>query len=260
MCITVERAHIEQLRQSINASITKILDDVSERSEEFLLKLKPPAASAAIVFRDFPKAHGLIIQRAVGIALDSHVGGYSETEKRFKFLSGCQVKIDNFFLHNSGQIHLIETKRDMATVRKSAAEVAGRTLHEVAMEIERHVRNATGKRLRHKIRCAFFSYVDENRNEEISINVGTNSKPRKVGFPIYGRRQINELVGQCLGEFITYFDDMVGREISNRVQGIALRPDKKLSDNPLIDRNSGKSTIRFGGSESAPATVERFLS
>jgi hypothetical protein len=98
MCINVERAHIEALQETLDASIRTLKKNAADRSRDFLLQLDPAYATPTIIFRDFPKSHGNILQKAVGIALNSHVGGYTKTEMRFDFLSGCAVSVDNFFL------------------------------------------------------------------------------------------------------------------------------------------------------------------
>ncbi|WP_426613276.1 hypothetical protein [Bradyrhizobium sp. McL0616] len=233
MCISVERAHIETLIETLEASITTLKHSASERSQEFLLQLDPTYAQPAIIFRDFPKTHGNIVQRALGIALNSHIGGYTKTEMRFGFLSGSKVSIDNFFLHSSGQIYLIETKRDMSNVRLDAAEASGRKLYDVARTIEADVERLAGRPLRYPVKCIFFSYVDADKSSTIKLNIGTPSLPQSVEMPVFGRAQINELVGDCLGQFIAYFDDLVGGVISKEIPGLSLRTDKQTSDNPL---------------------------
>jgi hypothetical protein len=102
MCITVEQAHITALSTEFRSTINRLKADVPNRAKDFILELDPAIAPSAIIFRDFPKHHGNLIQRAVGIALGSHIGGYSATEKRFTFLSGFKIIIDNFFVHSSG--------------------------------------------------------------------------------------------------------------------------------------------------------------
>src|SRR5262249_23700239 len=64
------------------------------------------------------------------------------------------------------------------------------------------------------------------------------SLSKSVEMPVFGRAQINELVGDCLGQFIAYFDDLVGGVISEQIPGLSLRTEKKTSDNQLRFENS----------------------
>ena len=155
MCITVEKAHFDQLAIRINETVAGLVTSAPSRGSEFLLELDLGYAEAAIVFRDFPKAHGNIIRDAVGVALKGHIGGISECEKKFKFLSGASVWIDNFFMTSRGQIFLFETKRDFGNVRVDLRRSAARSLYDVAELLEAQTVRVTGRRLRHPFNVYF---------------------------------------------------------------------------------------------------------
>jgi hypothetical protein len=258
MCIAVERAHFDQLALDIRGKILKLRRSATQRGSEFLLTLEPGYAEAAIVFRDFPKAHGNIIQLAVGVALAGHVGGRSETEKRFKFLSGASVSVDNFFLARTGKIYLFETKRNIAQVRDAVRIEAARNLKDVAAGIEAFVTANTGRKLRHPIECAFFSYVHDEApfSDPIRLNVGSPAAPSYVEMPVYGRGEMNALIGDCFGMFLDSFDDFIGQEIGQNIRGIRLRDGKQLDANPLRrglleGDDEGVVLIGTGGCEAA---------
>lgn len=249
MCIAVERAHFEQLIRDIREKISILRRSAPERGSEFLLSLEPSYAEAAIVFRDFPKAHGNIIQKAVGMALAGHVGGLSKTEVRFSFLSGVTVSVDNFFLSARGKIYLFETKRDIANVRDALRVEATRNLKAVAAGIELFVWATTGRTLRHPIECAFFSYVDEEAPRPIRLNVGSPAAPSYVNMPVYGRTEMNALIGDCFGMFLDCFDDFLGQEVGQNIPGVRLRDEKQLDANPLrrgVLGSTDEDSIVFG--------------
>ena len=232
-----------------------------------MLTLNPAIAEAAIIFRDFPKAHGGIIQKAVGVALSGHYGGYAETSKRFGFLSGLNVEIDNFFMDRNGKIYLIETKRQHDNVREEG--VAARNLFPVADQIidparviwvpaaskprqprgwksgpmqdhpgrinNREVRNRTRRRLRYPIECCYFSCVDQSflvaRNA--NINMGTQAAPMFVTMPVYAREDLNRIIGNCFGNYLELVDDFIGRTIAEAVPELSIRVERQVEQNPL---------------------------
>jgi len=260
MCITVEKAHIAELAKRFQSSIEKLIADAPNRAQDFILELDSAIAAPAIVFRDFPKLHGNIVQDAVGVALQSHVGGYSETDKTFKFLSSLNVSIDNFFLHSSGQIYLFETKRDMGQVRRDAAETSARKLTEVASAIAQTVKSRTGKSLRYPIKCAFFSFIDDHSSKVLTCNIASLGAPSTVKVPVYGRAEMNNLIGNCFGLYITSFDDLVGRLVSESMPHLYRRQEKVVADNPLFDiLNSPSGRIVLGEDECKQATEEMVL-
>src|SRR4051794_22069517 len=120
MCITVEKTHLKLLAKKLNGVVAELRREAPTRATEFLLSVDPGYAEATIIFRDFPKRHGNIISAAVKLALDGHVGGLSQSEKNFTFLSGAKVAVDNFFLSSTGRIYLFETRRDFSKVRLDA--------------------------------------------------------------------------------------------------------------------------------------------
>jgi hypothetical protein len=246
VCISVEQAHFDQLARHAREKILELRRSATERGQEFLLSLQPGYAEAAIVFRDFPKVHGNIIQKAVGLALSGHVGGRSETEKRFKFLSGISVSVDNFFLARTGKIYLFETKRDIRNVRVDMREVAARNLKDVAAGIELFVATKTGRKLRYPIELAFFSYVHPKSPfaNQIRLNVGSSAAPLYVTMPVYGRIEMNDLIGDCFGIFLDSFDDFRGQEIGQNIQGVQLPEEKPVGANPL---HMGSSEAEDGG-------------
>jgi hypothetical protein len=260
MCITVEKAHISSLAKTFQSSIERLIADAPNRAKDFILELEPKIAPAAIVFRDFPKLHGNIVQNAVGVALSSHKGGYSETEKKFQFLSSPTISVDNFFLHSSGQIYLFETKRNMQTVRQDAAEASARKLDHVATDISTRVKTRTGRPLRHAIRCIFFSFVDEHSPGELACNVGSGFAPKTINMPIYGRAEMNGLIGECFGQYIANFDDMIARLVSEKIPELCRKREKALSDNPLYDLlHGGEKEISMGGDECKQAEEDQVL-
>src|SRR5262249_32557315 len=133
MCLWVEKAHVLELVRSVNAALSELRKAAPNRAHDLLFDLPPAAIEPAIIFRDFPKRHGNIIQRAVGIALQNHPGGYEATSATFNFLSGLDVQVDNFFMAADGQIYLFETKRDQGNIREEG--VAARNLWDVKGQI-----------------------------------------------------------------------------------------------------------------------------
>jgi hypothetical protein len=122
MCISVERAHVHLLRRQMETCVRRIVRAVNKKADPFL-SLDDQYASETIFYRDFPKAH---------VALRNHPGGLSIIEKRFPFVSGCEVHVDNFFVGGNGKIHLIEPRRQYSKVRVDSAEAAMRKLNGVA--------------------------------------------------------------------------------------------------------------------------------
>jgi hypothetical protein len=215
MCLWVERAHVQELIRSVHETLSTLRDLAPERAQDMLFDLPPRIAAAAIIFRDFPKRHGNIIQRAVGIALENHPGGISQTAARFSFLSGLQVEVDNFFMTRNGQMHLFETKRDYDNVRE--AGVAGRALWDVKQAIEAAVCTETGRSLRHPIKISYFSYANENFDGQPrphKVNIGSQSAPQWISMPIYSREDMNNLIGPCFGEYLRMIDIEIGRVIA----------------------------------------------
>jgi hypothetical protein len=231
--MTIEKAHIAALSEEFRFSIESLVLKAPNRAKDFILELDPSVAAPAIIFRDFPKLHGNIIQRAVGMALNGHIGGLSETEKKFKFLTSV-VSVDNFFLHSSGQIYLFETKRDMRQVRDDAANASARKLGNVADAISANAKSQTGRNLRHPIICAFFSFVDPGVSYVKKCEIGSPSAPNGVSMTVFGRTGMNKLIGKCFGQFIDYFDSMVGGIVSDCIPAIITRPERKILDNPLL--------------------------
>jgi hypothetical protein len=215
MCLWVEMAHHQQLIQNVRETLSELRDLAPERARDMLFDLPPRIAAAAIIFRDFPKRHGNIIQRAVGIALEHHPGGIAQTAARFKFLSGLHVEIDNFFMTRRGQIHLFETKRDYNNVREEG--VAGRNLSVVKRAIEATVLAQTGKKLRYPIGISYFSYADEKfdgKPRPHRVNIGSQSTPQWLTMPIYSREDMSNLIGPCFGEYLRMVDIEIGTAIA----------------------------------------------
>jgi hypothetical protein len=260
MCITVEKAHFDQLAIRIKQTVADLVAIAPSRRSEFLLELDPGYAEAAIVFRDFPKAHGNIISAAVGVALDGHIGGISKCEKTFTFLSGAKVSVDNFFMTSRGQIFLFETKRDFKQVRKDNQRNAARNLYDVAKLLETQAVRTTGRKLRHPIERVFFSYIHERspRRAPVHLNIGTNQAALTISMKVFGRQEMNQLIGPCFGRFINSFDDFFGRQIGEMTHGLRLRHDREVTKNPLYeDRVSDTDfAIHFGADDCPAAPTE----
>ena len=234
MCITVERAEIRLLNGKLNGIINGIRDTAPSRAQDPFMALDPSAAIPMALFRDFPKTHGNIIQHAVGIALKSHLGGLSEVQKRFSFLSGCQIEIDNFFVSRHGKIYLIESKRQIDTVRDSSLSTAVRSLAAVSNEIKTAV-SSLGQTLKHNIECCVYSHADKDfpsaRYEDIEIGDATN--PNKIKICVLSRTDMNNLIGPCFGIWMTYVDDIVARCLKNATEHICVSPESLIDNNPL---------------------------
>lgn len=100
MCLWVEKAHHQELIQNVRETLSELRDLAPERARDMLFDLPPRIAAAAIIFRDFPKRHGNIIEKAVGIALG--------TPSRWHLSNRCSVQIpkwtsrrDRQFLHDA---------------------------------------------------------------------------------------------------------------------------------------------------------------
>ena len=247
MCITIEATHFQQLRRDVHKKIAKLRQEAKGRSKDFLLSLDPLIAEAAIIFRDFPKVHGALIQSAVGTALEGHEGGYSETAKRFSFLSGLTTEVDNFFMDRRGAIFLIETKRSYGNVREDG--VAARNLFPVADFISKSVIERTGRPLRYDVQCCYFSYADELPLEkrQVKINIGTKNSPRMVFMPVLSRSEMNDMIGSCFGEYLRLFDDLVGRAVSIAAPEVFVREERRVENNFLVAVTQTQGLIRVGG-------------
>ena len=266
MCLHVERAHLIELRSNALKALNDLKAAAAYRGQkDFFLHLSGATAEAAIVFRDFPKRHGLIIQKAVGLALLGHAGGYVETSKRFSFLSGMKVEIDNFFVHSSGQIYLIETKRDYDSTQKDG--YTGRSLYDAASHIEQHIRKTTGRALRHPIICAFFSYIHAEFKypKHARVNIGTKSHPDMKRPQVFSRADMNALIGPCFGIFIEQVDDLVAQVARELMPDLVLQTDLLLSRNPLLSaakdtgRDTGELLTVGGEAEERISDVETIL-
>ena len=177
-----------------------------------------PPSNPRLSFETFPRSTANIIQRAVGIALAHHPGGYIATSATFDFLSGLGVEVDNFFMDSGGQIYLFETKRDQGNIREEG--VAGRNLWDVKMLIEDEVRKRMRRSLRYPIKLAYFSYADESFGLEPKphqANLTSKAKPSFVDMPIYARRDMNQLIGPCFGLFLQIVDRAIDTAISRAV-------------------------------------------
>ncbi|BDV37537.1 hypothetical protein DSM21852_07900 [Methylocystis bryophila] len=197
------------------------------------------------------------------MALAGHVGGLSKTEARFSFLSGVSVSVDNFFLSATGKIYLFETKRDIANVRDALKVEATRNMKEVAAGLESYVTAKTGRLLRHPIECAFFSYVDDEAPRPIRLNVGSPTAPSYVDMPVYGRTEMNALIGDCFGMFLDCFDDFVGQEVGQNIPGVRLRGEKQLDVNPLrrgVLGSTDEGIIFFGSAGCVSPSADDILS
>jgi hypothetical protein len=218
MYLWVEKAHVRELIKRVEATLDDLRELAPERSHDLLFDLPPAAVVPAIIFRDFPKRHGNIIQDAVGIALSHHPGGYEVTSAKFKFLSGFAVDVDNFFMAADGQIYLFETKRDQANIREEGAP--GRNLGDVKALIEQEVHTRTGRPLRLPIKLAYFSYANESfggKPKANQANITSKAKPTLVDMPIYSREDMNRLIGPCFGKFLEIVDRVVDTAISEAV-------------------------------------------
>jgi hypothetical protein len=217
MCLWVERAHLRTLLSGVRAQLREIREAASERATDLLFQLPSAMAEPAIIFRDFPKRHGNIIQKAVGIALQNHAGGFTQTSARFPFLSGLTVEVDNFFMNSNGAIYLFETKRDQKNVREEG--VAGRNLSATKDLIEHAVLARTGKRLRHPIQIAYFSYIDEKFDgapRDLNVNIGSKAAPQIIKMPIYSREDMNNLIGPCFGQYLRVVDREIDKAIAEQ--------------------------------------------
>lgn len=257
MCLHVERAHVERLKATISFAFADLKANAPQTANnDFLLRLSPSVAVPSIVYRDFPKRHGNIIQEAVGIALASHRGGYSAVSKRFHFLSGLQVSIDNFFLSSSGQIFLIETKRNHENIREQGT--AARILKDVSEKIQVDVYRRTKRRLQHKIECAYFSYASERFvvPKVVDVNIASPSAPVFFPMPVYSRQDLNALIGPCFGQFLTLVDDLVGRIAHDICPEITLNPDRAVSENMLLTKDDTAELLLLGGEPTGPGPTE----
>jgi len=217
MCLWIEKSHLRELVDSVDTALNELREAAPSRAHDLLFDLPPVATLPAIIFRDFPKRHGNIIQRAVGIALQNHPGGYVQTSASFAFFSGLQVEVDNFFMAANGQIYLFETKRDQGNIREEG--VAGRNLSDVKTLIEAEVRRRTGRSLRNPIKLAYFSYADASfpAPKPLQVNVGSRARPQFVDMPIYSRRDMNALIGPCFGRYLHVVDRLIDTAISKAV-------------------------------------------
>ncbi|KGT79199.1 hypothetical protein MA20_17885 [Bradyrhizobium japonicum] len=218
MCLWVEKAHVKQLINSVEATLERLRKAAPQRAHDLLFDLPAAVVEPAIIFRDFPKAHGNIIQKAVGIALQHHPGGYEQTSLSFSFLSGLKVEIDNFFMASDGQIYLFETKRDQGNIREEG--VAGRNLWDVKNLIEAEVLDRTGRPLRRPVKLAYFSYADESFGgapKPNQANIASKAQPSLVDLPIYSREDMNRLIGPCFGRFLQVVDRAIDLAISKAV-------------------------------------------
>lgn len=234
MCLWIERAHVRELRKNVTKTLERLRKAAPDRAHDLLFDLPPAVAPVAIIFRDFPKSHGNIIQNAVGIALGHHPGGYTLTSANFKFLSGLAVQVDNFFMAADGQIYLFETKRDQGNIREEG--VAGRNLWDVKTLIEDVVRTKTGRELRHPIKLAYFSYADKSFGhgpKGHEANISSKAKPIMVDMPIYSREDMNNLIGHCFGQFLSVIDRLVDTAISNAVPEMTNQA--RLADTSDVD-------------------------
>jgi hypothetical protein len=264
MCLWVERAHLRELAARVEKAIDEIRQEVELRSVEYLLQLPSRIAEPAIIFRDFPKKHGNIIQRAVGIALANHVGGYTRTSARFRFLSGLSVEVDNFFMASNGQIYLFETKRDHSQIREEG--VAGRKLASVKNRIEnelagRHVR------LKHPIQICYFSYFDGTFGgapKANKVDIGSTAAPNEIDMPVYSREDMNKLIGPCFGRYLRSVDRLIGEVITANVPDLAIvsqRAEMRADDvnvdlAHVIQPTGGNEFIKFGDAPQAPSVTE----
>jgi hypothetical protein len=257
MCITVEKAHFDQLAKRIRKTVADLVAKAPSRACEFLLELDPAYVVPAVVFRDFPKPHGNIISDAVGVALKSHTGGISESEKKFKFLSGAKVSVDNFFVTSRGQIFLFETKRDFGNVRVDLQRSAARNLYDVADNLAKQTVRVTGRKLRHPIKRVFFSYIDkQSPRKPVSLNIGSNQTPHIITMEVLGRQEMNQLIGTCFGRFIDSFDDFLGRQIGELAPGLHLRHDREIAQNPLYEDRVADIDFAFGADDCQAAPKE----
>jgi hypothetical protein len=77
MCFWVEKAEVRKLIGGVRTRLERLRK--IPRASDLLFDLPQAVILPAIVFRDFPKSHGNIIQEAVDLALRSHPGGYVAT-------------------------------------------------------------------------------------------------------------------------------------------------------------------------------------
>ncbi|WP_336485672.1 hypothetical protein [Methylobacterium nigriterrae] len=228
MCFWVEKAHLQELIRSVSSRVDELRLGAPAKSKDFLIELHGRTAEAAIIFRDLPKVHGNVIQRAVGIALENHPGGYSESSKDFTFLSGLRVQVDNFFLSSKGQIFLFETKRQHGTIREDG--VAGRALWATKRMIEQKVARETGRRLAHEIVVAYFSYIDASfggKPKAKSVNIGTASAPKIISMPVYSREEMNNIIGPCFGEYLNRVDLTIAEAVAAGVPELMVSTDRR---------------------------------
>jgi len=214
MCLHIEKSHIKLLKYKVLRSVKDLQVSANALSDPFLGH--PRYARDIVVYRDFPKRHGNLIQDAVAIALASHPGGISALRKRFPVLSGITVEVDNLFVASNGQIFLFETKRQFDTVRDKGEPIS--KLIEVEKILIAEIKKVIGNSARPSITCAYFDYFSDRNPPRIeSLDIRRGKTFRKEDVRVFSRAEMNALIGPCFGAWLKEFDAYVGHNLEQNL-------------------------------------------
>jgi hypothetical protein len=110
--------------------------------------------------------------------------------------------------------------------------------------------------------CAFFSFTDAGHSSTAQCNIGSASVPKIVTLNAYGRAGLNSLIGECFGQYLTYFDDLIGRIVAQEIPHVSRRKEREIPSNPLFDTlNEGTAytKISIGTNDCSPADEAQVL-